>query len=723
MAEDRKRLLLNLISDVKGRLDGKVEGVAFPIPQFVCIGKQSVGKSRLIEALAGETFNFVSGSLGSRRPTVLEFRNDPNLKTSRWSIYNDQTNVWELHPIERVMKIIGEKHESLGTSVSDVAVRVKVEGEGCTDLSIVDLPGFRAYAKDAAMQQLTNKIDMLAAKYMADENNVMLCVEEAGDAAGFSSLGRCKQVDPSYRRTILIRNKLDKYYGDLTAENINKWLEGFGDLPSTLVRFALSLPHWPESTAPKPFPQMRKECAEKDVKALVSKGASSKYAKTIGFTNFQNFVEVKMQQLFADALAPMLTRMRYMKDECTERLEVIRTELDTIDEDNILHHTRSAGITFAQSFQHVMEGSLTSNTNRITLDQELRDFQKHCLRNSILTEKELQIDSMSSLDEYIAYLRDTVKVPGMDVELNGGAQFKRLMCEVEVFTRFAGVGGKFRAEDVIQARGSSLQSITWEHVIVNLLMQNAPTRIREKTKYVGERLKWFFTQQKDATIQFMATIQGSPEEHLFSKIITRKAQIIERNEAMKTCIYKAFDDTCEYHRGKFMWMWSDYMDSMFQSPLVLLKSSSRPPVGDTYDEELAPTFESTKNRVNQELTGRQHLSKKTRDRIKQIPDEDLKANQAVTMVQEVIEMVFGYIRNQVADQMQLYSESFFLLPMLRRLEGSMAGMELADNDIKLYRARKGLLTEEETTQEGLAADLTWCISAVEKFKVTCGGGQ
>eukprot|EP00971_Amphidinium_carterae_P099163 1961029-Amphidinium_carterae.1 len=196
-----------------------------------------------------------------------------------------------------------------------------------------------------------------------------------------------------------------------------------------------------------------------------------------------------MQQLFADALAPMLTRMRYMKDECTERLEVIRTELDTIDEDNILHHTRSAGITFAQSFQHVMEGSLTSNTNRITLDQELRDFQKHCLRNSILTEKELQIDSMSSLDEYIAYLRDTVKVPGMDVELNGGAQFKRLMCEVEVFTRFAGVGGKFRAEDVIQARGSSLQSITWEHVIVNLLMQNAPTRIREKTKYVGERLK------------------------------------------------------------------------------------------------------------------------------------------------------------------------------------------------------------------------------------------
>jgi len=75
MADDeRKKMLLNLIVEVKARLDGKVDSLSFPIPQFIVIGKQSVGKSRLIEALAGEPFNFVSGTLGSRRPTVLEFR-------------------------------------------------------------------------------------------------------------------------------------------------------------------------------------------------------------------------------------------------------------------------------------------------------------------------------------------------------------------------------------------------------------------------------------------------------------------------------------------------------------------------------------------------------------------------------------------------------------------------------------------------------------------------
>ena len=39
----------------------KLGSAEFPIPQFIVLGKQSVGKSRLVESLAGEQFNFVSG--------------------------------------------------------------------------------------------------------------------------------------------------------------------------------------------------------------------------------------------------------------------------------------------------------------------------------------------------------------------------------------------------------------------------------------------------------------------------------------------------------------------------------------------------------------------------------------------------------------------------------------------------------------------------------------
>lgn len=720
MADEKKQKLLNLVSEVKARLHGKIENVTFPIPQFIVIGKQSVGKSRLIEALAGETFNFVSGTLGSRRPTVCEFRNNPNITPSQWSVMDENDHSWRPYPVAQVMQLIGQAHEKLGANVSDVPVRVKVEGADCVDLGLVDLPGFRAYAKDAVAQELSAKIDAMVSRFMQDENNVMLVVEEAGDSAGFSTLNRAKQVDPSYRRTILVRNKLDKYYGDLTAENINKWLEGFGDLPPNLVRFALSLPHWNTPSAPKPFGQLRTETSGRDEQILRERGASAKYSKTIGFDNFRTFIEVKTQQLFSEALGPLTSRLKGLYDEHSSRLAIISKEAEMINEDNILHATQSAGICFSQSFNFLMEGALSSESGRVTMEQELRDFHKYAEQHTDLKPEERLVAKFSSLDEYINYLRQTVKVPGMDVQLNGGAQFRRLMYEVEVFTRTAGLGISLDARDVIQARGSGSN---WEHTIVALMMRSAPLKMREKTRYVGERLKWFFVQQKGATLDFMRGIRGSPEEHMYSAIISKQAEVIHRNDTMRACIFQAFDNACETNRGRFMQMWFDYMDSMFQSPMTLLKACSMPTIGTSYEDEVAPTFESTKERISKEVGDRMGLHGKLSDQIKKIPEDPRDIDRAISYVSKIIEQTFAVIRCQVADQMQLYSESFFLLPMLRRLEGEMANMELADDDKRRYRMRKSVLDEEEQRTASVRADLSWCVDAVQKFKVTTGGGR
>ena len=98
-AELQRKELLDVLSEVKTRVQETVGSVDFPMPQFILIGKQSVGKSRLIEALAGECFNFTSGSLGSRRPTVLEFRNVPGLRSSRWYVRDRATNQLVVHPV------------------------------------------------------------------------------------------------------------------------------------------------------------------------------------------------------------------------------------------------------------------------------------------------------------------------------------------------------------------------------------------------------------------------------------------------------------------------------------------------------------------------------------------------------------------------------------------------------------------------------------------------
>jgi len=185
--------LLNVLGDVKARIQDKLGIVEFPLPQFILIGKQSVGKSRLIEALAGETFNFISGTLGSRRPTVLEFRHTSS--ESRWYFRDIQTNQWNLHSVAEVMKLVGDAHEMLGETVSQDPIYVRLESEQCVDMQIVDLPGFRDFAVDTSKQELASRIVDLVMHFMRNPQNVMICVEQCGDAATMSTLAKCRELD------------------------------------------------------------------------------------------------------------------------------------------------------------------------------------------------------------------------------------------------------------------------------------------------------------------------------------------------------------------------------------------------------------------------------------------------------------------------------------------------------------------------------------------------
>merc|ERR1719350_2438560 len=122
------------------------------------------------------------------------------------------------------MKLVGDAHEELGETVSAEPVGVRIESATCVDMQIVDLPGFRDFSVDASKQHLSSRISELVRSFMMDKRNVMLCIEQANDAANMSTLARCREIDPNFARTVLIRNKLDKYYADLTNENVNDWV-------------------------------------------------------------------------------------------------------------------------------------------------------------------------------------------------------------------------------------------------------------------------------------------------------------------------------------------------------------------------------------------------------------------------------------------------------------------------------------------------------------------
>ena len=679
----------------------------------------------MIESLAGEQFNFVSGTLGSRRPTVLEFRNVQSQSDSKWFVIDPKTHKWIQRPLIDVMHVIGDAHESLGANVSEEPVYVRVESPFCVDMQVVDLPGFRDFALDVEKQKLADKIESLVMKFMQDERNVMLCVEESGDAANLATLTRCKRLDPTFSRTILIRNKLDKYYKDLTNENINEWLRGFGDLPDTLRKFCMTLPHWKDSEPPPmPFAELRKKMNEQDLSELKLKGASDKYVPTIGFDNFARYMEQRIEVMFVSAIGPVLKKLRDMKTEITQREKEMRDEIDNTNPSQIASTVRDVGMSFSHSLNHVMEGFVRSDAGRVTLEDELRSF--HAYHSAMGSDREILLlpsDDFHTIDEYVEFLRNDIKVPAFDVEVNGGAQFRRLMFEVEVFLRFSEIGVETTKKDVVQARGVSMGSLTWRDVVVKLLSNEAHIPMRKRVQYVAERIKWFFITQKEVIVNFMLKIKGSADEQMFSTLYTKHVKLLLDNPTIKELVFQTYDKPVDRQLTQFMELFNNTLASTFSNPWVFLKRASHGLTNEdgsgpcNLDDVTLPSFEDTKRRIPNEIESRSGMETILTKWLATIPQEPHQTDDAVDKVQMLVLKTFAFIRAQIADQIELFAESFFKLPMMRRLEEDMSLIELNPGDYEVYKSRRDALTEEHNTITGNLGSVEECITKLSTFAI------
>lgn len=725
-----KSELLNVLGDVKARVQDKLGVVGFPMPQFILIGKQSVGKSRLIEALAGEQFNFCSGTLGSRRPTVLEFRNTnmPCDTASRWFVRDRQSNKWGQHPIDQVMQLIGAAHEELGADVSPEPVYCRIESPVCVDMTIVDLPGFRDFALDRSKQGLADKIEALVTNFMQDQHNVMLCVEEAGDASTMSTLAKCRELDPHFQRTVLIRNKLDKYYTDLSPENVNQWLEGFGDLPPHLRRFALTLPHFQEGIAlPKPFSQLREEMNTQDLNTLCQKGVTSRLAPMIGFNNFASFMEKKIEQMFVDALAPVMMNLKELKQSAEHALQQLEVELLETDPLRILSTTRDCGASFGSALTHVMEGILGLKTGAITLEQELLEFHEYhkgigsnhfCL---------LPSEEFDGLADYIEYLKSDIQVGACDVLINGGAQYRRLMMEVEIFIRFSEIAAEISKQDVIQARGVSMGSLTWRDVVVKLLSKEAHHPLRRRVMYIGERIKWFFRRQKEPVLEFMDNLERGPARNMYSPLYPKHAKLIKQNDMIKQLVFETYDRAIDRQLKLFVDLFDNVLSSTFSNPWVFLKGVPSSALGKPEDVDMEDggtlaSFEETKSRIPKEIELRSNMDTALSTSLSSIPTEPHQVDEAVEKVQQLVQRTYGFIRSQVCDQVEILAESFFKLPMLRRLEEDMSLIVLAEGHQRTYEARRERLTRDVERHKMGLMEIGGCIDRLQSFALKVNSG-
>jgi hypothetical protein len=563
-------------------------------------------------------------------------------------------------------------------------------------------------------------------------------VEEAGDAANMATLARCKRLDPDHRRTILIRNKLDKYYKDLTNENINEWLRGYGDLPEKLEKFALTLPHWKEGTdPPAPFVDMRQMASDEDISELQSKGAKSQYLSRVGFSSFASFMESKVETVFFAAVAPMLGKLEELRLEWQDKHSLALQEYTDTDPDCITHTIRSAGQSFAHALGHVMNGVVINQTNRLTMEEELRMFEHVCTINGEDSDFDiLPTPDFRDLDDYIDYLRNDAHLPAFDLPLNGGAQYTRLKHECEVYFRFSEICVEVSKRDVLQARGISIGQVSWQDVVLKLLANEGQPQVRRKVNYVARRIAWFFEMQKDCVLEFMDSIKGSPDEHLYSQLFPRRVQLIKENQLARDLLFRKYDSFLSSQRELFIELFNNTLQSTFQFPWALIKASSwsyadldkfvghDTQEGDDEEEQeepdpfadmSLPCFEDTKSRIPVELSQRSNVERLLQDMVNEIPIDNNSVDEAVEKVQALMITVFRAIRNLICDQMELFADSFFHLPMLRHLESAMMDVELSENEMAKFEGLRSVREQDVHVSGEMLNNVEWCIEAIKQF--------
>merc|ERR550532_69657 len=374
-------------------------------------------------------------------------------------------------------------------------------------------------------------------------------------------------------------------------------------------------------------------------------------------------------------------------------------------------------MSFANCLTYVMEGFIRSNIHTMNLEEELRDFHSyHAAHGSADEFIGVPSEDFGGLDDYIDYLRNYIKVPAFEVAINGGAQFRRLMFEVETFLRFSEIGTETKKRDVLQSFGISMNSVTWREVVVKLLNHDAHLPLQKRVKYVGQRVQWFFEQQKEPIVQFMKSLRGSPDEKIYSVLYSKHAKMIEENQTIRKLVFDTYDGVVQRQLNQFMDLFRSTLHATFSNPWVFLKkTSARLDDDDIASECLLPSLDDTKARIPQEIQGRTGIERTVTKWLYDIPTEPHRIDEAVDQVQLLVLKVYSHIRSQVCDQVELFAESFFKLPLMRRLEEDMNKVELSVVDKEGYRHRREKLTREAAANQHGLKEVQDCLKILSAF--------
>jgi len=250
------------------------------------------------------------------------------------------------------------------------------------------------------------------------------------------------------------------------------------------------------------------------------------------------------------------------------------------------------------------------------------------------------------------------------------------------------------------------------------LGNEAHLSLQRRLRYVGERIKWFFERQKEPVLEFMDGLDGTPSANLYSPLYTKHGKLMKENKMIQHLVFQTYDGACARQLQMFNDLFDNMLTSAFANPWMFLRSST----AEEHDREdlqdaVLPSFDDTRERIPKELGVRASTEPMLSKWLVDIPNDPHEVDEAVDKVQMLVLKTYGFIRSHVCDQVELFSESFFKLPMLRRLEESMATLDLTDDDSADYQSHRDSLSKKTQAVQDSIVEISNCIDRLQGFKL------
>ncbi|BBN12118.1 hypothetical protein MPTK1_5g17520 [Marchantia polymorpha subsp. ruderalis] len=314
-------------------------GEYLPIPEIVAVGGQSDGKSSLLEALLGFRFNVREVEMGTRRPLMLQMIHDPGALEPRCRLQDEDSDEYgpAIVPASAVAEAIRSRTELFlkrtGTAVASKPIVMRAEYAFCSNLTIIDTPGFILKAKKGESESTPDDIVAMVRELAAPPNRILVFLQQSSvEWCSSLWLDTVRAIDPALRRTIVVVSKFDNRLKEFAEKwEVDRYLSAGGYLGDSTRPFFVALPKERSSVSNEEFRRSIARVDNEVVRHLrenVSGGFDEdQFGDRIGFSNLRRFLEAELQRRYRQSAPATLALLEQRCDEVAARLASIDARL------------------------------------------------------------------------------------------------------------------------------------------------------------------------------------------------------------------------------------------------------------------------------------------------------------------------------------------------------------------------------------------------------------